>query len=91
MRRNFSLKLTEHEKWFPTRSDTNRSVQPQKMATSLKFGLKKKRDCTIHVAKTKALISCAVQGSHGQWKTWKTWKMAKNNSMHGKLMEFEKW
>ena len=24
------------------------------------FGFKKKRDCTIHVAKTKALISCAV-------------------------------
>ena len=23
------------------------------------FGFKKKRDCTIHVAKTKALISCA--------------------------------
>ena len=25
-----------------------------------KLGYKKKRDCTIHVAKTKALISCAV-------------------------------
>ena len=24
------------------------------------LGIKKKRDCTIHIAKTKALISCAV-------------------------------
>ena len=34
------------------RSDINRAVQPQKMA----FGFRKKRD----VAKTKALIRCAV-------------------------------
>ena len=27
---------------------------------SRNFGLRKKRDCTIHVAKTKVLISCAV-------------------------------
>ena len=43
---------------FLTRSNTNRTVQPQKMARGLKF--RKKRDCTICVAKTKALISCAV-------------------------------
>ena len=43
---------------FLTRSYTNRPVQSQKKARSLKF--KKKRDCTICVAKTKALISCAV-------------------------------
>ena len=42
---------------FPTRSDRNRAVQPQKMARGLKFQIRKKRDCTIHVAKTKALIS----------------------------------
>ena len=36
---------------FPTRSDT---------ATEYSFGFSKKRDCTIYVAKTKALISCAV-------------------------------
>ena len=30
------------------------------MARGLKFGLRKQRDCTIYVAKTKALISCAV-------------------------------
>ena len=29
-------------------------------ARSLKFGFKKKRDCTVTVAKTKVLISCAV-------------------------------
>ena len=27
---------------------------------SLNFRFKKKKDCTIHAAKTKALISCAV-------------------------------
>ena len=41
-----------------TRSDTNRSVLSQKQARS--FGLKKKWDCTVCVAKTKTLISCAV-------------------------------
>ena len=30
------------------------------MARGLKFGCRKQRDCTIYVAKTKALISCAV-------------------------------
>ena len=44
----------------PTRSDTNRAVLSQKQARSLKFGFKKKRDCTIRVAKTKTLISIAV-------------------------------
>ena len=44
--------------WFPNRSDTNRAVQAQKRAArSLKF---RKRNCTIQVAKTKALISFAV-------------------------------
>ena len=41
---------------FPTRSDTNRSVQPQKMARSLNFGFKRKRNCR----EAKALISCAI-------------------------------
>ena len=27
--------------WFPTRSDTNQAVQPQKMARGLKFQIKK--------------------------------------------------
>ena len=44
--------------WFLDRSDTNRSVYSQKIARSLKF--RKKRNCTIRVAKTKALISFAV-------------------------------
>ena len=43
---------------FPTRSDTNLPVQQQKMARNLKF--QKKRNGTIHVVNTKALISCAV-------------------------------
>ena len=51
MRENLSL-------GFLTGSDTNQAVQPQKMARGLKF--RKKRDCTIRVAKTKALISFAV-------------------------------
>ena len=46
--------------WFSNRSDTNRPVQAQKKARSLKFRIKKKRDRTIRVAKTKALISFAV-------------------------------
>ena len=37
--------------WFPNRSDTNRPVQRQ---------VKQRRNCTIRVAKTKALISFAV-------------------------------
>ena len=40
---------------FPTRSYTNRPVESQKKARSLKFQIKMKRDCTICVAKTKAL------------------------------------
>ena len=48
--------------WFPNRSDTNRAVQAQKMARSLKFRISvvQKRNCTIRVAKTKALVSFAV-------------------------------
>ena len=38
--------------------DTNWAVQPQKMARGLEF--KKKRDCTMDVAKNKALISSCM-------------------------------
>ena len=45
----------------PTRSDTNQDVQSQKQARNLKFRIEEKeRDCTMGVAKTKAVISCAV-------------------------------
>ena len=44
--------------WFPNRSDTDQAVESQKQAKSLNFGFKKKRKCTIRVAKTKALINC---------------------------------
>ena len=46
--------------WFPTWSDTIQAVQLQKMARGLKFSIRKKMDCTIRVAKTKALINFAV-------------------------------
>ena len=46
--------------WFPTWSDINQAVQLQKMARGLNFGFRKSRECTIYVAKTKALISFAV-------------------------------
>ena len=49
---------------FLTRSDTNRPIQLQKKARkrleAWNFKFKKKRNCTIKVAKTKALISSAV-------------------------------
>ena len=47
-------------KKFLNRSDTNRAVQAQKMDRGWNFGFRKKRNCTIRVAKTKALISFAV-------------------------------
>ena len=42
----------------PPDPDKNRAVQPQKMAKGLKFQIKEEEDCTIYVAKPKALISC---------------------------------
>ena len=47
--------------WFPNRSDTNRAVHVQKMARGPRhFGFKKKRNRTIHLTKTKVLLSFAV-------------------------------
>ena len=46
--------------WFLNRSNTNRAVQAQKMARGWNFGFKKKRQCTLRVAKTKALISFVI-------------------------------
>ena len=45
--------------WFPNRSDTNRDVQSQKQARSLKFRIQEEED-VYYVAKTKVLISFAV-------------------------------
>ena len=53
MRENRSLGL-------PTRCVKNRHVQSQMQARGLNIGFKKKRNCTIGVAITKALISFAV-------------------------------
>ena len=47
--------------WFPTRSDTNRAVQAQKMVGVGNFGFRKQRNCTIHVAKTKALSAVTAK------------------------------
>ena len=44
---------------FPTRSDSNRPVQPQKMTRSLKFRYEEWGLCNP-CCKTKALISCAI-------------------------------
>ena len=46
--------------WFPNRSDTNQVVQAQNMVRDGHFGFRNQRNCTIRVAKTKALISFAV-------------------------------
>ena len=51
----------ENLSWtFSTKSDKNRAVLPQKIVRGLKFWIRKKRDVTIYVAKTKPLISCTV-------------------------------
>ena len=44
--------------WFPNRFDTIGAVQAQKRLEAGNFGFRKKRNCTIHVAKIKALIYC---------------------------------
>ena len=45
---------------FPTRSHINRLCSHRKRLEAWNLGFRKKRDCTIRVAKTKALISFAV-------------------------------
>ena len=46
---------------FSTRSDTNWAVQSHRSRLeAYNFGIQKKRNCTIRVAKTMPLISCAV-------------------------------
>ena len=45
---------------FSTRSNTNQPVQSHKIARSFKFRVREEEDGTIHVTKTKALISFAV-------------------------------
>ena len=45
--------------WVLTRSDSNPTVQSQKMVRGWKFWIEEQRNCTIHVAKSKALISSA--------------------------------
>ena len=46
--------------WLPNRSDTNQAVQSEAGWTFEILDFKKKRKCTIRVAKTKALISFVV-------------------------------
>ena len=55
--------VTQNLFWgFPTRSNTNQAVQLQEMARGLELQIKKKEGLyyLIYVAKTKAVISCAV-------------------------------
>ena len=59
----FSLVLKNRSSVFPTRLDTNRAEQPQKMARGLGFRILKVEGLYYsYLAKTKALISCAVTG-----------------------------
>ena len=60
VRKYLSPGMRKPTMWILTRSDTNHVVQPLKMARGLKFVFRKKRYCTIQVAKKKALISFAV-------------------------------
>ena len=46
--------------WFPNRSDTNRAAQEKRMLDAGNLGFKKKRSCTIPVAKPNAQISFEV-------------------------------
>ena len=46
--------------WFPNRSDTNRPVQAQKRARSLKFRVKVEEELYYPSSENKALISFAV-------------------------------
>ena len=57
---NYLSRVLIQTMWFPNRSDTNQAVQAQKTARGWKFGLRKKRNCTIPVTKIKALISFSV-------------------------------
>ena len=41
-----------------------------------------------HLGHVTSIMS--IQGSHKLWKSWKTWKITNKNSMHGKIMEFDK-
>ena len=46
--------------WFMSRSDSNQLYSHRRRLAAGNFGFKKNRNCTIRVAKTKALISIAV-------------------------------
>ena len=55
-----SLDVRKRSSGFPTRSHTNQAVQPHNISRDLKFIFRKLKDCTIRLAKPKALISCTV-------------------------------
>ena len=57
---DMSLVMRKPGSGFPTRFDTNRSVQSHKMARSLKFRLKEVEGLYYPYSETKALISFAV-------------------------------
>ena len=55
-----SMREKKTKMWFPNRSIKNQVVQAQRWLEAGSFGFRKKRNCNIRVAKTKALISFAV-------------------------------
>ena len=57
---NLSRLVGKPTMWFPNRFDTNRAVQAQKLARSLKFWIESRENQQSAYAKTKALISFAV-------------------------------
>ena len=50
--------------WFPTRSDTNRAVQSQKMVRNLKFQIKEEEGLYYPCSKNKGADHAAVQLLH---------------------------
>ena len=78
---------------FPTRSDTNRAVQSQKMARGVKIGIKEVEGL-YYVAKTKALISLAVSAKlicvfvFAYAKSWFSHEASHIIHMHKKFINF---
>ena len=56
---NLSHRMEQPTMWFPNRSDTIRAVHRSWLEAG-NLGFRKQRNCTVRVAKTKALISFIV-------------------------------
>ena len=60
VKNNMNCVMRKLSSEFPTRSDTNRAVQPQKMDGDLKFCIQEVEGLCYLCSKTKALISFEV-------------------------------